>query len=361
MKRLLGLATVLAGCAKPHLVMPEVTHESSCPPIPRAPAMSVAPIDPVPPPPPADRLVAVRFVSDDPELALFASRIRAARPALEACADIELPQLEAPGFVRVTVDEPVPPKAEGWVTLVPTISGVGSPPLHTCVASALASLEMPAKIGKVRRKRLAFSVDLRIGAFDPELQLLPDHGDALVVDDAGGCAWLHDNPCAPNKACMADERRTTRCPAFWGPKSRRSSTDVGHAMLFLQRPCAPDIRCMLAFDRDGDACSATLHDGRSADAPQNTVAMACIDFEAAWALTRTKGLPRPATDVRAASDDAISIGANEIRPGWSAYRAKRWQWPDGKPLHPTLGKLETAMILHARELGLPIDASRFAP
>lgn len=314
----------------------------------------------MPPPPPADRLVAVRFVSDDPELALFAARFRNNAESLGECADIELPQLESPGFVRVTIDEAVPRKGEGWLVLTPTISGVGSPALHACVRDALAGLEMPARIGKDRRARFAFTVDLRIGAFDPELRLLPDHGDTLLVDETGGCAWLHENPCAPNKHCMADERRTTRCPASWGPKPPSNSADVGHAMLFLQRACAVDMRCTLAFDRDGDACTATLHDGRSPDAPQNTVAMACIDFEAAWALTTTKGLPRPATDGRAATDD-VSIGANHIRPGWSAYRAKRWQWAEGKPLHPTLAKLEAVMILHARELGLPIDASRFGP
>lgn len=348
-----GLAMAAIACAPP--------RPSAPPPVAPPIVVTPPPADTTPPRPepepqvPLDRLVPVRYVSDDPELALVASRIAARAPALEACADAELASSSAAGFVRVTVDQAVPRSASGELPIVPTVAGIGSATLHACVRDALGIVTLPASLGRARRVRLAFTVDLRIGTFDPELQALPDHGDTLVVDDEGGCEWLHENPCAPHKSCMGPQRRATRCPIAWGPRPPDNSSDVPHAMLFYTQPCAdvPDTRCTLLFDRDGDACVARLRDERTDGARIDSAAMACADFERLWASTSAKGMPKAFTDGRAATADR-SIGANHIRPRWSAYRTKRWQWSSTESPAAALLDLQQAMLAHATSLGLPV-------
>lgn len=302
---------------------------------------------------PVDRLLPVRFSSDDPELALFAARIVDRTTALEACADAELATLGTAGFVRVTIDEPVPRSARGELAIVPRVTGIGSTALHECVRDALASVQLPALLGTTRRKRIAFTVDLRIGPIDPTLEALPDHGDELVVDDTGGCTWLHESPCAPHKSCMGPERRATRCPIAWGPPPRDISSRVANRILYYTRPCLAlaDRGCTIVFERSGDACDARMRDDEAETAGR--IAMACADFERLWALTRSKGLPRAATDgARPVAE--VSIGANRIEPGWSASRVKRWQWTIAAGPPVALGTFETALIEQAAALGLPL-------
>lgn len=324
------------------------------PPAPIVPGPATPALTPPPDPPPVDRLVAVRFASRDPELAYFASLVAPMQESLTACADAELrADADIRGFVRVTFDHAVARDAGDTITPVPVVAGIGSTALHTCVATSLSGLRIPTRLARGRRDRVAFSVDLRIGARDPTRVIEPDRGDVLVLDEAGDCTWLHENPCAPNKSCMGPERRPTRCPVGWGPPPRSNAADLAHRMLYYARSCAdaPDATCTLMLERTGDACEARLRSNR--DDQPIVVAMACVDLERLWQFSTRRSLP---SAKRTGSGDppGVSLGANHIEPGWSAYRAKGWQWRASDPVHPEVAFFAWLLLDRAAALGLPV-------
>ncbi len=366
------LATSVLGCPRerppgpslqPPLVVPDPQHEPVHEP---EPAM---PITPAASEPEVDRLTPVRYQSTDPELAYFASLIASNGTRLEACARSELHDTSIPGFVRVTFDQLVPRGDATALVLLPVVTGIGSAALHECVREALSLVSVPTMLGRNRRKRVAFTVELRIGPTDASLGAEPDHGDTLVLDDTGGCAWLHENPCAPHKSCMAATRRATRCPLGWGSPPRSNAGGLAHRVVYYSRACsdAVDETCTLSFDRTGDACEAGLRRTAhgEADAPF-TVAMACVDFERLWRFSARKSLPTAARDGSAMTAE-VSIGANHIEPRWSAYRVKRWQWQNDPGPPGELAFFEWLLLDRAASLGLAVgvrlgfDADRPPP
>jgi hypothetical protein len=350
-----AVALGLGACARTPASAPA---EPRAVPQPTAIAIATPPAVPAPAPAPVDRLVPVRFSSQDPELPWFARRVAERRAALERCAEIELAQQPCRGFVHARFDAAVPPDARGDVDVTPTIAGVGSASLHACVRDALAELPLPARRGLAPRERIAFELALRIGPEPDEPTPQPDHGDTLVLDDDGACAWLSDPPCAPHKSCLAPERRATRCPRDWGLAPIQPTRGRSHRAIFLTRPCAdgPARDCTLAFERDGERCSTWLRVGPQGE-PHDTLAMPCVELERLWHHTQRAAMRSAARRQAAASppaDGAVIVSAHRIEPGWRSYRVAQWHHPVDATLDPELSWFEWALAAHGHALGLPV-------
>ncbi|MBX7080862.1 MAG: hypothetical protein K1X88_16810 [Nannocystaceae bacterium] len=355
----MGLIACGRGTATPTTATPEAAPREAGP-----AEAGPATVEPAAPPPvaaPMDRLVPVRFASRDPELPWFARRVAERQAALTACAEAELQRETPVGFVHARFDAPVPQDAHGDVAVTPVVAGVGSSALHACVREALAELQLPARHGMAPRQQLAFEVALRVGPEPPEATAQPDHGDALVLDDDGTCAWVSDPPCAPHKSCLAPERRATRCPHAWGLQLDPSPRPASHRGIFLTRPCAdaPAHDCTLAFERDGDRCSTWLRRGPQGE-PHDVLAMPCVELERLWHHTQRRAMKSAARRQAASAgpaDGAVVLSASRIEPGWRSYRVAQWHHAVDAVTDVELTWFEWALAVRGHALGLPVVAA----
>lgn len=333
---LLLLLVTLAACAE--APPPPAAPAPSSPPGPRASAAASAAASgaegPAPAPSAAPIVTFAELALSGVEARLAADDLRAALPAVRACAPGG-PGGGATGWLQVSFDV----RADG--TLGPA-SSVSEPPgrlpgtVQACVARAFAGVVVSGA------KKPGARAALWISFAPPGTEKLPAFdADATLSRDAdGACVGIVPGPdCPPHKMCEAPPRVRSRCPDGHGlpPRpdeataSRAVSVSVsggktgqgGEALTLYEGAGGCAARKLRTKVPSGDP----LADGEEAE----VVDVPCADVDAAFALAKkhfAKLRPKGSGGVSHTVHKEVGFSARASAKGALAGTKVSWTGPD---------------------------------